>query len=118
MQASLRLRWQVGSSHRSKAVKKNYKRLELRLPPRTDLLRLLFSRAGTPHVGPGYFFSFNTPQGMCTTCEGIGRTVQLDPDRFLDPTKSLNSGAILHPEFAVGKWMWKMYPLSGLFDPD
>ena len=27
-------------------------------------------------------------------------------------------GAILHPEFKVGKWMWKMYPLSGLFDND
>jgi excinuclease UvrABC ATPase subunit len=82
------------------------------------LLRLLFSRAGQPYVGPGYAFSFNTPQGMCPECEGIGRTVQLDLERFLDRSKSLNGGAILHPEFKVGKWMWKMYPLSGLFDND
>lgn len=80
------------------------------------LLRLFFSRVGQPYVGPGYAFSFNTPQGMCLECEGIGRTVQLDLERFLDRSKSLNGGAILHPEFKVGKWMWKMYPLSGLFD--
>jgi excinuclease ABC A subunit len=82
------------------------------------LLRLLFSRVGQPNAGPAYAFSFNTPQGMCPECEGIGKTVQLDLDTFLDRSKSLNGGAILHPEFKVGKWMWKMYPLSGLFDND
>jgi excinuclease UvrABC ATPase subunit len=83
-----------------------------------SLLRLLFSRVGQPHVGQAFAFSFNTPQGMCPECEGIGKTVQLDLERFLDRSKSLNDGAILHPEFKVGKWMWKMYPLSGLFDND
>lgn len=82
------------------------------------LLRLLFSRAGQPYAGPAFAFSFNLPQGMCPECEGIGKTVQLDLDKFLDRTKSLNGGAVLHPEFKVGKWMWKMYPLSGLFDND
>jgi excinuclease UvrABC ATPase subunit len=82
------------------------------------LLRLLFSRVGQPSAGPAYAFSFNTPQGMCPECEGIGKTVQIDLDRLLDRSKSLNGGAILHPEFKVGKWMWKMYPLSGLFDSD
>ncbi len=82
------------------------------------LLRLLFSRIGQPHVGPAYAFSFNTPQGMCPECEGIGKTVQLDLGKFLDPSKSLNGGALLHPELQVGKWMWKMYPSSGLFDND
>jgi excinuclease UvrABC ATPase subunit len=80
------------------------------------LLRLLFSRVGQPSAGPAYAYSFNTPQGMCPECEGIGKTVQVD--KLLDRTKSLNGGAILHPEFKVGKWMWKMYPLSGLFDND
>jgi excinuclease UvrABC ATPase subunit len=84
----------------------------------STLLRLLFSRVGEPHVGAAFAFSFNTPQGMCPECEGIGKTVQLDLERFLDRSKSLNEGAILHPEFKVGKWMWKMYPLSGLFDSD
>jgi excinuclease UvrABC ATPase subunit len=82
------------------------------------LLRLLFSRVGQPYVGPAYAFSFNMPRGMCPECEGIGKTVQLDLEKFLDRSKSLNDGAILHPEFKVGKWMWKMYPLSGLFDND
>jgi excinuclease UvrABC ATPase subunit len=82
------------------------------------LLRLLFSRVGQPAAGPAYAFSFNTPQGMCPECEGIGKTVQLDLERLLDRSKSLNGGAILHPEFKVGKWMWKLYALSGLFDND
>ncbi len=82
------------------------------------LLRLLFSRAGQPYVGPSFAFSFNTPQGMCPECEGIGRTVQLDLEKFLDRGKSLNGGAILHPEFKVGKLLWKTYTLSGLFDND
>jgi len=84
----------------------------------TALLRLLFSRVGEPSAGAAFAYSFNTPQGMCPECEGIGRTVQLDLDQFLDRSKSLNGGAILHPEFKVGKWMWKMYPTSGLFDVD
>ncbi len=82
------------------------------------LLRLLYSRSGQPAAGPAYAFSFNTPQGMCPECEGIGKTVQVDLHKLLDRSKSLNGGAILHPEFKVGKWMWKMYPLSGLFDND
>ncbi|MEZ4835299.1 MAG: hypothetical protein R2873_25465 [Caldilineaceae bacterium] len=80
------------------------------------LLRLLFSRIGQPYVGPAYAFSFNTPQGMCPECEGIGKTTQLDLDKFLDRSKSLNDGAILHPDFKVGGWIWKTYTFSELFD--
>lgn len=82
------------------------------------LLRLLFSRVGQPSAGPAYVFSFNTPQGICLECEGIGKTVQLDLEKFLDRGKSLNGGAILHPDFKVGKLLWKTYALSGLFDND
>ncbi len=82
------------------------------------LLRLLFSRVGQPYAGLAFAFSFNTPQGMCPECEGIGKTIQPDLEKFLDRSKSLNGGAILHPEFKIGKWMWKMYPSSGLFDND
>ncbi|GGR80720.1 ATP-binding cassette domain-containing protein [Deinococcus sedimenti] len=81
-------------------------------------LRLLFSRAGQPSAGPAFAYSFNTPQGMCPDCEGIGRTTQLDLDRLLDRTLSLNEGAIQHPDFRPGKWLWKTYALSGLFDLD
>lgn len=82
------------------------------------LLRLLFSRVGYPHVDSTNAFSFNSTQGMCLECEGIGRTVQLDITKFFDDKRSLNSGAMRHPDFRVGKWMWEMYTLSGLFDND
>ncbi len=83
------------------------------------LLRLLFSRVGTPSAGAAFVYSFNTPQGMCLECEGIGKTVQLDLEKFLDKTKSLNGGAILHPDFKVGTyWTWKTYTESKFFDND
>ena len=39
------------------------------------MLRLLFSKAGKPYVGPRNLFSFNDPQGMCPECHGIGRKI-------------------------------------------
>jgi len=82
------------------------------------LLRLLFSRAGEPHVGHANAFSFNDPQGMCPRCDGIARITTLDLDAFLDRSKSLNEGALLHPDFKVGSWYWKLYAGSGYFDND
>ncbi|RJL34663.1 excinuclease ABC subunit UvrA [Bailinhaonella thermotolerans] len=82
------------------------------------LLRLLFSRAGRPHAGYSNAFSFNDPQGMCPECEGLGRVVTVDLDRFLDRSRSLNEGALLHPGFAVGGMHWGVYALSGFFDLD
>src|SRR5688572_2516845 len=54
------------------------------------LMRLLYSRVGKPFVGWSNVFSFNDPQGMCPECDGIGRSTQLNLDKFLDKTKSLN----------------------------
>lgn len=82
------------------------------------LLRLIFSRIGTPYVGPSYYFSFNDPNGMCKSCEGIGRMVTLDLSKAVDETKSLNEGAILLPGYKPGTWQWKMYASSGFFDND
>ncbi|WP_434509772.1 ATP-binding cassette domain-containing protein [Desulfitobacterium sp. AusDCA] len=82
------------------------------------LIRLLFSRIGQPHIGPSSYFSFNDPNGMCKTCEGIGRIVTLDLDKALDKEKSLNEGAILLPGYKPGNWQWKMYASSGFFDCD
>jgi excinuclease ABC A subunit len=82
------------------------------------LLRLLWSRRSTPHVGYGYAFSFNEPQGMCPGCKGVGRKVQLDHDAFFDRGRSLNEGAILHRDFAVDSWYWHIYAQSGKFDND
>jgi excinuclease UvrABC ATPase subunit len=82
------------------------------------ILRVLFSRVGQPYVGASYAFSFNEPPGMCPECDGIGKKIQLDMDKFLDTSKSLNDGAILFPAFAVGTWYWKSYTMSNLFDND
>jgi excinuclease ABC subunit A len=41
-------------------------------------------------------FSFNSPHGACTACQGLGATVDFDPQRVVpDETKSLGQGAIL-----------------------
>jgi excinuclease UvrABC ATPase subunit len=80
------------------------------------VLRLLFSRAGKPHVGNYNLFSFNDPQGMCPECNGIGRKVGLDLEKALDKSKSLNEGAILLPDHAVDSWYWSICTQSKLFD--
>jgi excinuclease UvrABC ATPase subunit len=81
-----------------------------------SVLRLLYSRVGKPFVGSSNVFSFNDPQGMCPNCNGIGRKIGVDLNKFLDPSKSLNEGAILFPEYAVDNWGWNIITQSGLFD--
>lgn len=87
----------------------------------TDLytaLRLLYSRIGQPHIGNYNLFSFNDPQGMCPNCNGMGRKIGVDMEKFLDTSKSLNQGAILFPEYAVDSWDWSLCVQTGLFDND
>jgi excinuclease UvrABC ATPase subunit len=108
-----------------------------------DMLRVLFSRLGTPHIGPASAFSFNQPAGsvrgeitlergksepeyqehpitggMCAECEGLGRVSSVDLDALVDRDKSLNEGAILFPGFGVGTWYHRIFVDSGFFDPD
>lgn len=82
------------------------------------VLRLLFARCATPLIGSSSAYSFNDPSGMCTACAGLGRTVQLDFEKVLDPSKSLNEGAIRFPGHQVGTYQWMLYVNSGLVDPD
>ncbi|MFC4779007.1 ATP-binding cassette domain-containing protein [Paenibacillus sp. GCM10023252] len=84
----------------------------------SPILRLLFSRAGQPYVGPASMFSFNDVQGMCPECNGIGRRLGLDLDKAIDMTKSLNEGAILLPGYTVNSWEWNMTVQAGAFDTD
>lgn len=83
-----------------------------------SLLRLLFSRFATPHLGYGNSYSFNDPDGMCPECEGLGKIVTLDVDAALDMDKSLSEGAILLPGYGPGTWLWKMFASHGFFDND
>ncbi|TWT82124.1 UvrABC system protein A [Planctomycetes bacterium CA13] len=46
-------------------------------------------------------FSFNSPQGMCEACDGLGHLYTFVPDLLIpDPTKSVRKGAI----DLLGKW--------------
>nr|WP_227355365.1 excinuclease ABC subunit UvrA [Haladaptatus salinisoli] len=86
-----------------------------------DLLRVLYSRFGEPDIGPTYAFSFNVlpsgdvPTGMCPECDGLGKTVTPDLDKFLDTSKSLDEGAI---RFSLLSQQWQRYIDAGLFDGD
>ncbi|MFF1819555.1 ATP-binding cassette domain-containing protein [Kribbella sp. NPDC058245] len=82
------------------------------------MLRILFSRAGTPHIGGAGAFSFNLAEGMCPACEGLGRTTELVVDELVDRSLSLNQGAITVPGYAIDTWWWQGYAKTGLFDPD
>ncbi|MGW6454517.1 ATP-binding cassette domain-containing protein [Streptomyces sp. NPDC055078] len=83
-----------------------------------SVLRVLFSRHGAPSAGSATAYSFNDPTGMCTECDGVGKTVRLDVERAVDRSRSLNEGALLLPGLSVGGWEWKLYAESGRFDPD
>jgi excinuclease UvrABC ATPase subunit len=80
------------------------------------ILRMLFSRVGTPYVGFSNAFSFNDPQGMCPECGGLGKKLGVVADDFLDMSKSLNEGAVQVPVFS--SWEKDSYTASGFFDND
>ncbi|MFF2653772.1 ATP-binding cassette domain-containing protein [Streptomyces sp. NPDC058045] len=106
------------------------------------MLRILFSRLGSPHVGPPGAFAFNVPSvsaagaikvgkagkaqkvtfnkvgGMCPVCEGRGSVADLDPAALYDATKSINEGAFTIPGYTGGGWNTRLYAESGFFDPD
>src|SRR5881398_4087864 len=91
------------------------------------MLRILFSRLGTPHVGSPQAFSFNVASisgagavtleragqtvkerrsfritgGMCPRCEGMGSVTDFDLTQIYDATKSLAEGAITIPGYSM-----------------
>lgn len=81
-------------------------------------LRLLFSRIGTPQIGPASYFSFNNPNGMCPTCAGIGKIMDLDMKNLIDEDKTYEEGCFLLPAFGPGKYYWKVYYHPELFRTD
>ncbi|MFF3705623.1 ATP-binding cassette domain-containing protein [Streptomyces phaeochromogenes] len=82
-----------------------------------SVIRVLFSRHGSPSAGPATAYSFNDPSGMCPECDGLGRTVRPDWDRILDPDLSLADGAIIFPPFAAGTWQGQGYTNTTDLDP-
>lgn len=108
------------------------------------MLRILFSRLGTPHIGPAKAFSFNVATisgkgavtvtkggkevkerrefsitgGMCPTCEGLGRVSDFDFTAIYDAKKSLNDGGLTVPGYSMDGWYGRIYAGCGYFDMD
>ncbi|MBI5368254.1 MAG: excinuclease ABC subunit UvrA [Planctomycetes bacterium] len=56
-----------------------------------------------PELTP-QFFSFNSPLGMCSDCNGLGTKVEMDEAKLVaDPSKSVHGGAVAH----WGSWELK-----------
>ncbi|KQB83695.1 UvrABC system protein A [Corynebacterium oculi] len=107
----------------------------------TAMLRILFSRMGSPSAGGPGAYSFNVPSvsasgaisvngskkerqdfhrtgGMCPQCEGTGRVTDFDLDEVFDSSLSLADGALKVPGYKTGGWSYRMYAESGLFPAD
>jgi len=108
------------------------------------MLRILFSRLGTPHIGSPKAFSFNTASvsgtgavtmqkggqavrerrsfsvtgGMCPRCEGRGAVNDIDLNQLYDETKSLREGPFTIPGYSMDGWFGRIFIGSGFFDPD
>ena len=106
------------------------------------MLRILFSKLGTPYIGGPTAFSFNIPTqkasgvmtgpggekkivkdaiylgGMCPRCEGRGAVSDLDLRQIVDETKSLNDGAIMVPGYTADGWMVRQFAESGFYPAD
>ena len=107
------------------------------------MLRVLFSRLGTPHIGSSNAFSFNVPSvrgvgsittdkgagkterreytvagGMCPRCEGMGAVTDIDLSQLYDDSKSLNDGALTIPGYTADGWQVRIFAASGFIDPD
>lgn len=82
-------------------------------------IRLLYSRVGQPFLNiPSFCFSFNHPEGMCPHCQGLGKEIKIDLEKFLDKDKSLRDGAIQHGMYKNNSYMLKELIKYGLFDAD
>jgi excinuclease ABC subunit A len=55
-----------------------------------------------PEIEPRTF-SFNTPHGACPDCQGLGNKLEIDPERVVEPEKSLEEGAIIAMEWNNSK---------------
>ncbi|MFD5403566.1 ATP-binding cassette domain-containing protein [Streptomyces griseorubiginosus] len=108
------------------------------------MLRILFSRLGTPHIGSPKAFSFNVASisgagavtverggqtlkerrsfsivgGMCPRCEGRGTVNDIDLTQLYDDAKSLDEGALTIPGYKAGGWNYRLYSESGFFPAD
>ncbi|MFQ5590372.1 MAG: hypothetical protein ACE5HE_04335 [Phycisphaerae bacterium] len=103
----------VGLSPRDRASTSKRRRSGS-LPDSTDLL--LSSHYACADCGLSFeppspqLFSFNSPTGMCLTCDGMGETFDFDPDLLVpDPGKSFLKLAIEPMRSRIGRWRRHIY---------
>jgi excinuclease ABC subunit A len=53
-----------------------------------------FDNINLPEIEPRSF-SFNSPQGACSTCTGLGKILKIDPELVFSPELTINEGGIL-----------------------
>lgn len=80
-------------------------------------LRLLYARVGLPSMDSSYY-SFNHPYGACPRCKGLGRAVEVNVDKVVDKSKTLNEGALVPSDWYVGGRQWSIVKASGYFEMD
>lgn len=77
-------------------------------------VRLYSTEYVSPVTGKTYMppspnmFSFNSPYGACSSCEGLGEVKDFDPQLMVtNPEKSIKKGAIETCDPKKNKWMYK-----------
>jgi excinuclease ABC subunit A len=77
--------------------------------PEGEPEKVLSEHRACPHCGISFpeptpqLFSFNSPQGMCPECSGLGTRMEMDPELVVpNPDLSVNEGAV-KPLGAVGE---------------
>ena len=77
---------------------------------------LLFSEhLACTHCGVSFeslaprMFSFNSPFGACSSCDGLGYKLEIDPELVLDPRKSVLEGALVPWATSQSKWLHGIY---------
>ncbi|WP_300328791.1 excinuclease ABC subunit UvrA [Fusobacterium sp.] len=66
-------------------------------------------------------FSFNAPYGACPHCNGLGQSMEIDPNKLiLDKTLSIKDGGLYVPGASTRKgWTWEMFlAMCKTFDID
>ena len=51
-------------------------------------------------------FSFNSPEGACPTCNGLGSILKINPDKIIAPALTLSEGAIIPFARVLGNDSW------------
>ncbi|WKA55523.1 ATP-binding cassette domain-containing protein [Planococcus shixiaomingii] len=82
------------------------------------LIRLLFSRIGSPPIGSATEFSRESSFGNCPVCNGFGEIVVPDITKIIDHTKSLRDSAVRFKPLAPPGWQGRWIVDGGLFDAD